>query len=147
MQSSRAQVQPAVTLRHAEDVACVLKCLGSKMHRQSNEKETKHDEKYPDVQQWFGTTFTNNKAGMAEVNKEKVKRVVYDMSKVPFFILSLLPALDNICRLFHAITCATIVFSNLLYQAKRLADVECRILHTSSMASDCRARQKRESER
>ena len=36
----------------------------------------------PGVHQWFGTTFTNNKAGMAEVDKDKVKRVVYEMSKV-----------------------------------------------------------------
>ena len=35
----------------------------------------------PDVQQWYGTHFTNNKAGMAGVDKERVKKVVYEMSK------------------------------------------------------------------
>ncbi len=113
-QSSRAQIKPAVTLRHVEGVAYILRCLGSKMHRQSNAKETKLDQQCPDVQQWFGTTFTNNKAGMAEVNKEKVKRVVYDMSKVPLSNLPLLLSLDDICRLGHAITCAIMVISNLL---------------------------------
>ena len=38
----------------------------------------------PDVQQWYGTHFTNNKAGMAAVDKEKVKKVVYEMSKASF---------------------------------------------------------------
>ena len=38
-----------------------------------------------DVQQWFGTSFLHGKAGMKEVDKDKVKRVVYEMSKVcPF---------------------------------------------------------------
>lgn len=33
-------------------------------------------------QQWSGTVFTNAKAGMAGVDKDKVKAVVYEMSKV-----------------------------------------------------------------
>ena len=45
-------------------------------------KKKPNEKVLPEVQQWFGTTFTNNKAGMAEVDKDKVKRVVYDMSKV-----------------------------------------------------------------
>ena len=35
-----------------------------------------------DCKQWFGTVFTNDKAGMAAVDREKVKKVVYEMSKV-----------------------------------------------------------------
>lgn len=35
-----------------------------------------------DCKQWFGTVFTNDKAGMAAVDREKVKKVVYKMSKV-----------------------------------------------------------------
>jgi hypothetical protein len=35
-----------------------------------------------DVQQWFGTSFLHGKAGMKEVDKDKVKSVVYEMSKV-----------------------------------------------------------------
>ena len=45
-------------------------------------KKKQSKEICPELQQWFGTTFTNNKAGMAEVDKDKVKRVVYEMSKV-----------------------------------------------------------------
>ncbi len=33
-------------------------------------------------QQWSGAVFTNAKAGMAGVDKDKVKAVVYEMSKV-----------------------------------------------------------------
>jgi hypothetical protein len=33
-------------------------------------------------QQWHGTVFTNAKAGMTGVDKEFVKKVVYEMSKV-----------------------------------------------------------------
>ena len=33
-------------------------------------------------QQWAGTVFTNAKAGMSGVDKNKVKAVVYEMSKV-----------------------------------------------------------------
>ncbi len=33
-------------------------------------------------QQWSGTVFTNAKAGMAGVDKDKIKAVVYEMSKV-----------------------------------------------------------------
>ncbi len=36
-----------------------------------------------DCKQWFGTVFTNDKAGMAAVDRDKVKKVVYEMSKVP----------------------------------------------------------------
>ena len=35
-----------------------------------------------DCKQWFGTVFTNDKAGMAAVDRDKVKKVVYEMSKV-----------------------------------------------------------------
>ncbi len=45
-------------------------------------KKKQSEKVCPEVQQWFGTTFTNNKAGMADVDKDKVKRVVYEMSKV-----------------------------------------------------------------
>ena len=31
----------------------------------------------------FETVFTNSKAGMSGVDKDKVKRIVYEMSKVP----------------------------------------------------------------
>ena len=50
----------------------------------------------PEVQQWFGTTFTNNKAGMAEVDKDKVKRVVYEMSKVGLSHSSRATLSDNV---------------------------------------------------
>ena len=35
------------------------------------------------VSQWHGTVFTNAKAGMAGVDQDKVKKIVYAMSKVP----------------------------------------------------------------
>ena len=34
------------------------------------------------VEAWHGTVFTNAKAGMAGVDAEKVKQIVYQMSKV-----------------------------------------------------------------
>ena len=47
----------------------------------------------PDVQQWYGTHFTNNKAGMAAVDKEKVKKVVYEMSKASSLSITYRPEL------------------------------------------------------
>lgn len=38
--------------------------------------------KQENFQQWHGTVFTNEKAGMTGVNKEYVKKIVYEMSKV-----------------------------------------------------------------
>ena len=51
------------------------------MHGHGNLTTKQTEEVCPEVHRWFGTTFTNNKAGMAEVDKDKVKRVVYEMSK------------------------------------------------------------------
>lgn len=52
------------------------------MHDNGSMRKRPNEKVCPEVHQWFGTTFTNNKAGMAEVDKDKVKRVVYEMSKV-----------------------------------------------------------------
>ena len=52
------------------------------LHGLISMKKRQNEKVCPEVQQWFGTTFTNNKAGMADVDKDKVKRVVYEMSKV-----------------------------------------------------------------
>lgn len=46
---------------------------GAASHRTDNQEN---------YQQWFGTVFTNEKAGMTGVNKEFVKKIVYEMSKV-----------------------------------------------------------------
>ena len=51
------------------------------MHQHKDVTKPETEKECADVQQWYGTTFTNNKAGMAAVDKEKVKRVVYEMSK------------------------------------------------------------------
>lgn len=32
------------------------------------------------------TVFTNEKAGMEGVDKDKIKKIIYEMSKVPFLI-------------------------------------------------------------
>ncbi len=42
----------------------------------------KYSEEAGNWQEWSGTVFTNAKAGMAGVDKDKVKAVVYEMSKV-----------------------------------------------------------------
>ena len=34
-----------------------------------------------DCKQWFGTVFTNDKAGMGAVDKDRIKNIVYEMSK------------------------------------------------------------------
>ena len=50
-----------------------------------------HSEGSVDCKQWFGTVFTNDKAGMAAVDREKVKKVVYEMSKVREQLARIIP--------------------------------------------------------
>ena len=100
-------------------------------------KKKQNEKVCPEVQQWFGTTFTNNKAGMADVDKDKVKRVVYEMSKVRYITY---PSLQGV---------STQVMDNKTYRTALLHPgvYPCRTVPTSSMVSGFRPRQRTGSER
>ena len=91
----------------------------------------------------FETVFTNAKAGMSGVNKEHVKRIVYEMSKVRRH--------NGYCiHLCSAYTPTQLVSKKVqlaLHQAplfqvlKSVVMLICRILHTSRMSKESKHRQ------
>lgn len=114
------------------------------MHQHKDVTKPETEKECADVQQWYGTTFTNNKAGMAAVDKEKVKRVVYEMSKAR--------AQDTSFHYLCTVVCASTPRRERTFLRHQLSRRSinltclCRILLTSSMASGCRDRPRRGSE-
>ncbi len=107
------------------------------MHGHRRMKKKQNEKVCPEVQQWFGTTFTNNKAGMADVDKDKVKRVVYEMSKVRYV------ASFRRQGVSPRVTDNTTYWTALLHPGL----YPCRTLLTSSMVLGSRPRQKTGSEK